>query len=254
MSDNALTIVYRPLGDLKPHPQNPRQHPATQRAQIAESIERYGWTNPIIVDEDNTILAGHGRFEVAQGMELDEVPTVTIAGLTDEQKRAYILTDNKVAENAHWDADAVLREIEFLTGHGIEPEHMGFDEEDLIGLGSLCDDVDFPDEPGVTIESETEPTILQGDGVPAYADERLDEPRDKEDHTNEPAGTEESEVDFDTPPSGKVLLNVPIMSFQRDRIMEVLEMVKEEEEVDTDTDALVILAELYAEAREYGEG
>lgn len=249
-----LAIVYLPLANLTPHPQNPRQHPATQRAQIAESIRTFGWTSPVLIDEDGVILAGHGRCEVAKDMDMDTVPTVTIKGLTEEQKRAYVLADNKLAENAHWDASAVLAELEFITAAGIDVEILGFTNDDMLGLESMVDDTDFPEhvppaEPGEKITTETEPTMLQGDGTPSLSDAKLDV-EDAEDHTDVPGGNVQSEAPFgegEVIRMGEVFLPIPLTDFQRDRIIEVLDMVKREEEVESDTDALVMLAELFAE-------
>lgn len=252
MATQNLSVVYKALSDLAPHPSNPRRHPATQRAQLAESIQTFGWTVPILIDENGTILAGHGRAEVAAEMELDSVPTVTIKGLTEEQKRAYVLADNKLAENAHWDVPAMLAELEFITASGIDVEILGFTDEDLLGLGSMVDDTGFPDmyDGGKTIASETEPTVLQGDGNPSLSNVKLE---DAVDHTDVPGGNSTSDVPFDETTGesevspGANLLPVSLSLDQWDRVTAVLAMVMEHEDVSNETDALVLLAELYAE-------
>lgn len=251
MATQNLSVVYKALSSLTPHPHNPRRHPATQRAQLAESIQTFGWTVPILIDEHGTILAGHGRAEVAAEMELENVPTVTITGLTEEQKRAYVLADNKLAENAHWDVPAVLAELEFLTATGIDVEVLGFTDEDLLGLGSMVDDTSFPDSvPGSKISSETEPTMLQGDGNPSLSDVKLE---DDIDHTDVPGGNSASDAPFDSVTGesevspGSNWLPVALNPVQCERVLEVVMMVMDHEKIDSPTEALVLLAELYAE-------
>jgi ParB/RepB/Spo0J family partition protein len=90
------------VSELQPHPKNARTHSKKQIRQIADSIERFGFTNPILVDEGNSVLAGHGRLAAAKLLGLREVPTLVLAGLSDAQKRAYVLADNKLAEKAGW--------------------------------------------------------------------------------------------------------------------------------------------------------
>ena len=102
---SKLIVVRRSVGDLKPYPRNARQHSRKQLRKIAESLQRFGWTNPILVDEDGMVLAGHGRLEAARMLGWDTVETICLAGFNDQEKRAYILTDNRIAEEAGWDRD-----------------------------------------------------------------------------------------------------------------------------------------------------
>ncbi len=101
--------------NLKPWKRNARKHSKKQLAQIAESIEAFGFVNPILIDKDNTILAGHGRVEAARLLGLDSVPCLYIEHLTPEQKRAYVLADNKIALNATWDEDLLAEELQALS-------------------------------------------------------------------------------------------------------------------------------------------
>jgi DNA modification methylase len=101
-------IVWRPIGDLKPFPSNPRHHPEAQVARLMRNIERV-WTNPILTDESATILAGHARLEAAKRLGMAEVPTLMIAGLSEAEKRALVIADNRLPEQAVWDFD-LLRE------------------------------------------------------------------------------------------------------------------------------------------------
>jgi len=97
-------VVWRPLDALREFPGNPRRHPEGQIASLMKSIRRF-WTNPILVDETGTILAGHGRCEAAKRLGMKKVPTVTVSGLSDSDKRAVVIADNRLPEQAVWDFD-----------------------------------------------------------------------------------------------------------------------------------------------------
>lgn len=96
----TLAVVYRPVGDLVPDPRNARTHPKRQIDEIAASIRAFGFTNPILIDPDNTVIAGHGRLHATKALGMAEVPTITLSGLTEAQKRALRLADNKIALGA----------------------------------------------------------------------------------------------------------------------------------------------------------
>jgi hypothetical protein len=106
-----LLIVYQLIGELKPNPRNARTHSKAQVSLIAKSIETFGFVNPIIVDKDNIIVAGFGRWKAAKLLSLTMVPTIRLEDLTPDEIRAYMLADNRIAEKAGWD-DAILA-IEF---------------------------------------------------------------------------------------------------------------------------------------------
>ena len=93
------------ISDLKPYATNPRTHSKTQVRQIAESMKRFGWTNPVLVDGDGGVIAGHGRIEAAKLLGLTEVPVLRLDHMSEAEMRAYIVADNKLAENAGWDSD-----------------------------------------------------------------------------------------------------------------------------------------------------
>src|SRR6266852_1768299 len=114
-------IAWVAIGDLKPFPGNPRRHPEDQIARLMQSIERV-WTNPILIDETRTILAGHARLEAARRLGRSEVPTLTIAGLSAAERRAVVVADNRLPEQAVWDF-ALLRE------HSKELIDLDFDVE-----------------------------------------------------------------------------------------------------------------------------
>src|SRR5450755_2764855 len=94
----TLSIKYQSPAALKPSPHNSRTHSKRQTRKIAESIEIFGFTNPLLVDSDNTILAGHGRLEAAKLLGMDRVPTIRLSDLTPDQVRAYVIADNRLAE------------------------------------------------------------------------------------------------------------------------------------------------------------
>ncbi len=110
-----LGVELRPIGSLKPSAHNPRTHSPKQIHQIADSIRRFGFTNPVIIDADIRILAGHGRVEAAKVLGMEQVPTVRLDQMTEGEKRAYVLADNKLAENAGWDRELLALELQYLT-------------------------------------------------------------------------------------------------------------------------------------------
>ena len=129
MSD--INIEYRSTAEITPYARNSRTHSDEQVAQVAASIKEFGWTNPILVDETNTIIAGHGRLMAAQRMGMAEVPTIMLANLTEAQKRAYVIADNKLALNAGWDEEMLAVEIEDLISDGFDLDLIGFEAEEI---------------------------------------------------------------------------------------------------------------------------
>jgi ParB-like chromosome segregation protein Spo0J len=115
-----LTILYQDLEALKPRKGNPRTHSKKQIAQIARAIEQFGFTNPILVDDSNGIIAGHGRVEAAKIAGLQEVPTVRLSAMSEAEIRAYVIADNKLAENAGWDRNLLGLEFQYLSSLDID--------------------------------------------------------------------------------------------------------------------------------------
>jgi ParB-like chromosome segregation protein Spo0J len=137
-------IVLRAVRALRPHPNNTHTHSKKQIRQIADSIKRFGFTIPILVDEKGFILAGHGRFAAAQLLGLREVPALTVSGLSDAEKRAYILADNKLVEKAGWDRAALATELgelaPLLAAAGLDIALTGFEPAEIDALiGDLVD-------------------------------------------------------------------------------------------------------------------
>ena len=151
----ARKIELWPLSRLKPYANNARTHSADQVQQIAASIATYGFNNPILVDTEDGIIAGHGRLSAAQSLQLEHVPVIVLDHLTDAQRRAYILADNRLAELAQWDDDLLVGELEALGDDGIDisslgwsPEELDQLQEDLEEMLEIDDPEDLGDENG----------------------------------------------------------------------------------------------------------
>lgn len=143
----SVTMV--PVGKLRPNPRNARTHSKKQLRQIANSIDRFGWTYPILIDEAGIILAGHGRFQAAKLLGLNEVPVITVSHLSEAQKRALVLADNKIAENAGWDRQILAAELGELAGLlpeiDLSLDITGFEPAQIDSLmGDLVDREDDP--------------------------------------------------------------------------------------------------------------
>ena len=122
-----LAITYRAVADLKPYPRNARTHSRKQVKQIAAAIKEFGFTNPVLIDENDQIIAGHGRVAAAKLLGLAEVPTLQLSHLNPVQKRAYILADNRLAEKAGWDKEILAVELQGLLDDGFEVVLTGFE-------------------------------------------------------------------------------------------------------------------------------
>lgn len=138
----------RPVSDLIPYARNARTHSEAQVAQIAASIREFGWTNPVLIDAEGGVIAGHGRLLAARKLGMEAVPVIELAHLTDAQKRAYILADNRLAESAGWDDELLRLELGALREDGFSLELIGFDPKELANLlagdpieGLIGDDV-----------------------------------------------------------------------------------------------------------------
>lgn len=113
---------------LLANPKNARTHSAKQIKKIAKSIDQFGFINPIVIDSDKVIFAGHGRLEAAKDLEIKEVPCVDVSYLSEEQKRAYMLADNRIATESRWDESILKNELEELMDNNIDLNITGFDE------------------------------------------------------------------------------------------------------------------------------
>ena len=148
-----LKIVQKPVDKLIPYVNNSRTHSDEQIAQIASSIKEFGWTNPILVDGENGIIAGHGRLMAARKLGYKEVPTIELKDLTETQRKAYIIADNRLALNAGWDNEMLTIELNDLLADGFALEMLGFDPKELSALlepevvGGLTDEDAVPEVP-----------------------------------------------------------------------------------------------------------
>jgi DNA modification methylase len=141
-----------PIAHIRPNPKNPRTHSKKQINQIAASIRKFGFLNPLIVDDENTILAGHGRLEAARLEGLAHVPIVRSGQLTEAQKRAYVLADNKIALNAGWDDELLALELkELMSADEFSVDVTGFS---IAEVDQLIDGL-TPEEPGDPADDET---------------------------------------------------------------------------------------------------
>ena len=129
-----MKITQKKVTELIPYVKNSRTHSDEQVAQIAASIKEFGWTNPILVDGQNGIIAGHGRLMAARKLGHKEVPTIELADLTETQKKAYIIADNRLALNAGWDNELLTIELNELLADGFALEILGFDTKELAAL------------------------------------------------------------------------------------------------------------------------
>ena len=132
--ERPLNLTYRPLGDLIPYARNARTHSPAQVALIAGSIREYGFTNPVLVDGENGIIAGHGRVLAARQLGMDSVPVIELAHLTPAQRKAYILADNRLALQAGWDKDLLALELADLSDMAVDLSSLGFEAAELDAL------------------------------------------------------------------------------------------------------------------------
>ena len=121
-----MQIITKKLSDLTNYANNARTHSPEQVARIAASITEFGWTNPVLIDETGGIIAGHGRVMAAQTMGMADVPCIVLAGLTEAQRRAYVLADNKLALDAGWDEGLLRLELEGLQDLDFDLSLTGF--------------------------------------------------------------------------------------------------------------------------------
>lgn len=158
----AERIELWSVDKLVPYDKNPRTHSAEQIAQIAASIVEFGFLNPILVDATSGIIAGHGRLQAAKQIGLAQVPVVALDHLTDVQKRAYVIADNKLALNAGWDDELLRAEMTALEEEGFDLPVMGFSDDELSELLADPDAAGNTDEDAVP-EVPIEPVTKLGD-------------------------------------------------------------------------------------------
>jgi DNA modification methylase len=153
-----MRIEQRPVAGLIPYVNNSRKHSDEQVAQIAASIKEFGWTNPILVDGANGIIAGHGRLMAARKLGMEAVPVIELAHLSEPQRKALIIADNKLAMNAEWDNNLLMLELGELLEGGFDLDLLGFEKDELDALLSpteategLTDEDAVPEPPAVPV-------------------------------------------------------------------------------------------------------
>ncbi|WP_273500764.1 site-specific DNA-methyltransferase [Paracoccus sphaerophysae] len=142
MLDRELEVAYRPLDSLVPYARNARTHSEAQVAEIAGSIREFGFVNPVLIAEDGTLIAGHGRVLAARLLGMETVPAITLAGLSDTQRRALVLADNRIALNAGWDEALLALELGDLKDAGVDLGILGFEDGELDRLLAGTEDAD----------------------------------------------------------------------------------------------------------------
>jgi DNA modification methylase len=158
----VIQIKEKLVSELIPYVKNSRTHSDEQVAQIAASIKEFGWTNPILIDGDNGIIAGHGRLMAARKLKYDKVPTIELKDLTETQKKAYIIADNKLALNAGWDNELLTIELNELLADGFALDILGFN----------------PDELNALLDPEVVEGLTDEDSVPAIPEDPITKPGD----------------------------------------------------------------------------
>ena len=157
----ADKVERRSVAALTPYARNARTHSAAQVDQIAASIREWGWTVPVLVDEDGGLIAGHGRVLAAQKLGIAEIPVMVASGWTEAQKRAYILADNKLALNAGWDADLLRVEIGDLQAVDFDISLIGFGDDELAAI--MVDKTEGLTDPDEAPETPVDPVSALGD-------------------------------------------------------------------------------------------
>ncbi|MBA4233789.1 MAG: DNA methylase N-4 [Ralstonia sp.] len=159
-----LEIIYRAVSELRPRATNPRTHTKKQLEQVAASIRRFGFTNPVLIDEEAGIIAGHGRVEAAKLIGMTEVPTVRLANMSEADIRAYVIADNRLAENAGWDRELLGLELKYLSELDIDFDVTitGFDAPEIdVLIGELSLDGDGEDPADAVPEPAAGPAVTR---------------------------------------------------------------------------------------------
>jgi DNA modification methylase len=148
---------------LIPYAKNSRTHDDAQVAQIAASIKEFGWTNPILIDGDKGIIAGHGRLMAARKLKMDKVPVIELNGMTDAQKKAYVIADNRLALNAGWDNAMLTIELQELEDEGFDLFLTGFDQNELDALLNPIEETEGLTDEDAVPDVPEEPKTKLGD-------------------------------------------------------------------------------------------
>jgi DNA modification methylase len=208
MTEHTLVIEHRAIASLRPYARNARRHSKQQIRQIADSIQRFGFTNPILISDNNEIIAGHGRVEAAKLLGLDQAPTVRLSHLNEIERRAYVVADNKLALNAGWDQDILAIELQALIDLEFDVTLTGFSlaEVDLTLDAAREGDPDGPPGPQDEIPAMAAAAVSRRGDLWALGRHRLvcGDARDGDDYALL-LGDQRADLIFTDPP-----YNVPI--------------------------------------------
>lgn len=227
----AQRIELWPVERLRPFERNARTHSTEQLAQLQTSIRQFGFTAPILVDGEAGILAGHGRLEAAKALGMAEVPVVVLDHLTPEQRRLYVLADNKLAENAGWDDSKLAAELRELMAADFDLGAIGFSDEDLARLGDGLELGEFEQLSQGLERAEPEQQPGLGLGT-AGEDDRPD------DATAESGGVEERHV-----------FSVNLLWDDREVVLAAVRLAKERHGLDGTPEALVQICREWMDER-----
>jgi len=230
----ASRLELWPLERLQPYERNARTHSERQLEQIQASIQEFGFTAPILVDGQDGILAGHGRLEAARRLGLAQVPVVVLDHLTAEQRRAYVLADNRLAENAGWDLELLQQELEALRVEDFALEALGWSDDEL---QRLQDDLDLGSFEGVAAAAGTEraePERQEGLGLGPVGEDDDDDA----DATAESGEVEERHV-----------FSVNLPWDDREVVLSAVRMAKEASGLEGTPEALVKVCREWMDAR-----
>lgn len=181
-----MSSISRPIkevetSELKPYKNNSRIHEENQVEQIAKSIEKFGFTQPILIDDGNVVLAGHGRLMAAQKLGLKTVPVIVLDGLSDSQKKAYVIADNKIGQNSKWNNEILRIEIEDIASNGFDVGVLAFNDKEMTKLFDEFADVkidnfadDAPENPKIMIECRKDDIYVLVDQINELLDQFKD--------------------------------------------------------------------------------
>ncbi|WP_260929350.1 site-specific DNA-methyltransferase [Novosphingobium sp. 9] len=203
MKNHSTAVVATATSALIPYAHNARKHSKAQIKQIAKSIERFGFTNPVLISDDGQIVAGHGRVEAAKQLGMKTVPTITLSNLTEAERRAYVLADNKLALNAGWDKDMLAIELQGLLDLEFDLEYTGFSLAEIdLAIDAACEaDPEARDAPEDAIPTVAEEPVSRHGDIWLLGRHRLlcSDARSQEDFIRL-MGDERADVVFTDPP------------------------------------------------------